>query len=314
MITSEATTALIDWYRINGRDLPWRRTRDPYEIMVSEIMLQQTQVERVIPKYTAFLDQFPTLQDLANAPTSSVIQAWAGLGYNRRALNLQRACRAIVDEHGGAVPRHFDDLVNLPGIGPYTAGAILCFAFEEDVGFVDTNIRRVLHRFHFGPEFGENARPPREFDRLAAEAVPKGRGYDWNQALIELGALVCRARVALCDECPLAQWCAARPDVARALDARSSGPRRTEPKFETTNRYLRGRIVDLLRHSESGMRCGEIAAGIDPAPDPQRLTRQLNALVGEGLVERVNRVAEHAPAYDSSSTVDDENPVYRLPR
>ncbi|MEZ4572808.1 MAG: A/G-specific adenine glycosylase, partial [Thermomicrobiales bacterium] len=134
---SEAQRALLGWYRENARDLPWRRTQDPYRIMVSEIMLQQTQVDRVIPKYEAFLERFPTLEALADAPASEVIRAWAGLGYNRRALNLQRAARAVVEEFGGEMPRTVEELRSLPGIGPYTAGAIACFAFEQDVGFLD---------------------------------------------------------------------------------------------------------------------------------------------------------------------------------
>ena len=148
---AEMRVALLDWFAVFGRDLPWRRTRDPYRIMVSEIMLQQTQVDRVIPKYHAFLEAFPTLEALAAAPTAEVIRAWSGLGYNRRAVNMQRAARAVLDEHGGQFPRDFAALLRLPGIGPYTAGAIACFAFEQDVAFIDTNIRRVVQRLFVGP-------------------------------------------------------------------------------------------------------------------------------------------------------------------
>src|SRR5581483_4865161 len=144
--------ALLEWFAAAGRDLPWRHTRDPYRIMVSEIMLQQTQVDRVIPKYHAFLAAFPTLEALAAAPTAEVIRAWSGLGYNRRAVNMQRTARAVLEEHGGQFPRDLPALLRLPGIGPYTAGAIACFAFEQDVGFMDTNIRRVVQRLFVGPE------------------------------------------------------------------------------------------------------------------------------------------------------------------
>ncbi len=254
----EAQQALLDWYRANARDLPWRRTRDPYRIMVSEIMLQQTQVDRVIPKYHAFLELFPTLEALADAPASEVIRAWAGLGYNRRALNLQRAARAVVDEFGGEMPREVDELRSLPGIGPYTAGAIACFAFEQDVGFVDTNIRRVLHRVLLGSEVPQLAAKPREIEQLAAKSVPSSEGYRWNQALIELGALVCKARTADCDVCPLAHWCVARPVINEALaEVQSTRVQRRgrQPveRFETTSRYFRGRIVDLLRDAPHGL-------------------------------------------------------------
>src|SRR5215211_4477055 len=128
--------ALLDWFAASGRDLPWRHTRDPYQIMVSEIMLQQTQVDRVVPKYHAFLELFPSLAALAAAPTAEVIRAWTGLGYNRRAVNMQRAARAVVEAHNGQFPHAMAELLKLPGIGPYTAGAIACFAFEQDVAFL----------------------------------------------------------------------------------------------------------------------------------------------------------------------------------
>jgi A/G-specific adenine glycosylase len=139
---SDIQGALLAWFAEHARDLPWRRTRDPYRIMVSEIMLQQTQVDRVRPKYYAFLEAFPNLESLASAPTAEVIRAWAGLGYNRRAVNMQRTAQAVIREHGGQFPRDLAALLKLPGIGPYTAGAIACFAFEQDVAFIDTNIRR----------------------------------------------------------------------------------------------------------------------------------------------------------------------------
>src|SRR5690606_28445495 len=255
ILPREAQLALIEWYRENARDLPWRRTRDPYRIMISEIMLQQTQVDRVIPKYHAFLELFPTLEALADAPVSEVIRAWAGLGYNRRALNLQRAARAVVAEHGGEMPRTVAELRALPGIGPYTAGAIACFAFEQDVGFADTNIRRVLHRVLYGPELPQHAATPREIEQIAEISVPEGEGYIWNQALMELGALICRARSTDCESCPLARWCLARPVIQELLAAEQSTrvqrrrqglPAASEP-FETTSRYFRGRIVDHLR-------------------------------------------------------------------
>src|SRR5215213_6976313 len=165
--------ALLEWFAEHGRDLPWRHTRDPYQIMVSEIMLQQTQVDRVVPKYRAFHELFPGLAALAVAATADVIRAWTGLGYNRRAVNMQRAARVVLDAYGGQFPREMAELLKLPGIGPYTAGAIACFAFEQDVAFIDTNIRRVVQRLFVGPE--EYA-PAGEAQLLtiARDAVPAG--------------------------------------------------------------------------------------------------------------------------------------------
>ncbi|MGQ9480404.1 MAG: A/G-specific adenine glycosylase, partial [Chloroflexus sp.] len=181
-------SALLEWFAGNARDLPWRRTRDPYAIMVAEIMLQQTQVDRVIPKYHAFLATFPTLTALASAPTAEVIRVWAGLGYNRRAVNLQRAAQIIVEQYGGKVPDSVTVLRTLPGIGPYTAGAIACFAFEQDVVFLDTNIRRVVRRLCVA---SDQLSSPSDAALLtyAETLLPAGQGWVWNQAIMELGAL-----------------------------------------------------------------------------------------------------------------------------
>lgn len=318
-IPPTAQQALLDWYRENARDLPWRRTRDPYRIMVSEIMLQQTQVDRVIPKYHAFLEQFPTLEALAAAPASEVIRAWAGLGYNRRALNLQRAARAVVEEHGGEMPRTVDELRKLPGIGAYTAGAIACFAFEQDVGFVDTNIRRVLHRVVAGPELPEPELTNRQIERLAAESVPEGRGYEWNQALIELGAVVCRARSTDCQICPLAPWCVARPGIQEALAAVQStrvqrrGKMPAKP-FEQTSRYFRGRIVDLLRDTEHSLSAAQLARAIKPdEPEDSWIVPHITGLLRDGLIVE----AEESGARESAVAYDGKMPgkeiQFRLP-
>src|SRR5215207_4010256 len=235
---------LFAWFQEHARDLPWRRTRDPYAILVSEVMLQQTQVDRVLPYYARFLERFPTVEDLANAATSDVIRIWSGLGYNRRAVNLQRAARVVVDELGGSFPDDPADLKKLPGIGAYTAGAIAAFAHERDVAFLDTNMRRVISRVIFGSESA------RESDALEAATalVPPSQGWTWNQALIEFGALQCTARRPACIICPLRDECAAYPTRQVALQLKSSRSTRakTEP-FESTTRFYRGRIVEALR-------------------------------------------------------------------
>jgi A/G-specific adenine glycosylase len=256
-------SALLHWFANNGRDLPWRHTRDPYRIMVSEIMLQQTQVDRVVPKYRAFLELFPSLKALAAAPTAEVIRAWTGLGYNRRAVNMQRAARAVLDAHGGQFPSDMADLLKLPGIGPYTAGAIACFAFEQDTAFMDTNIRRVVQRLFVGPE--ESA-PGAESQLLAIarEAVPPGQGWAWNQAIMELGALICTAAAPACWRCPVQAHCrayAARRTADEQLFSGEHAPapqrlRRVAERRETpyggSNRFFRGRAIEALRQLGPG--------------------------------------------------------------
>lgn len=236
---------ILVWYRAHGRDLPWRGTRDPYRILVAEVMLQQTQVERVVPKYGQWLQAFPTLAALAEAPTAEAIRLWAPLGHNSRAVRLQAIARQCVDDFGGCMPGSFDELLQLKGVGRYTAGAIACFAYEEQVAFWDTNIRRVLTRLVRGHDV-ELAE--RELEALAAEALPRGDAYDWHQALMDVGATICTSRNPRCDLCPAMNLCCAHPAILfapRVLAERKAsydaGP------FETTNRYFRGRTIDALR-------------------------------------------------------------------
>jgi A/G-specific adenine glycosylase len=217
-----AWNALLAWYAAEGRaTLPWRHTRDPYAILVSEVMLQQTQVERVLPKYHAFLEQFPTLTDLAAAPVADVIRAWAGLGYNMRAIRLHEIARQAVERYGGTLPGTLEELQRLKGIGRYTAGAIACFAFGLPVATVDTNIRRVLWRVFRGVEPAvwpaESAfqRQMLEIAEWALPQEPQSAAYDWQQALFDLGATVCLARRPLCERCPLTGCCAAYAEAAR---------------------------------------------------------------------------------------------------
>ena len=251
--------ALLRWYDAGRRDLPWRRTRDPYRILVSEVMLQQTQVARVVPYYERWLEAFPDEAALAAAPVADVLRLWSGLGYNRRALALQRAC-AVVARDGW--PADAAGLCALPGVGEYTAAAVASFAFGERVAVVDTNVRRVVGRWD-GLEYGTAALRER-----ALELLPRSRVADWNQALMELGATVCTARSPQCGVCPVRR-CASRG--AALAPAR---PRRAEPRFEDTDRYVRGRIVAALV-------AGEAPAGNWSA---ERHERAVTGLVRDGLV------------------------------
>lgn len=304
---------LLDWYRANARDLPWRRTRDPYRILVSEVMLQQTQVDRVTPKYQEFLRHFPTIEALATAPTADVIRVWSGLGYNRRAINLQRTAQAVVARHGGVMPEDLDALQSLPGIGPYTAGAIACFAFEQDVGFVDTNIRRVLHRLFFGPELPEERAAMRELRDLASRIIPPSQGYQWNQALMELGALQCTVRKPACLTCPLHAHCRAYPQIQDLLaDHRAGTRRKSDEPFTGSNRYYRGRVVEALRGLSDGEALDLTSLGPKvredfSGKDLDWLAEIVNGLSRDGLAE----IAEDPAGYDAT---DPALIQIRLPR
>jgi A/G-specific adenine glycosylase len=200
--------ALLRWFRRHGRDLPWRRTRDPYRIVVSEFMLQQTQVSRVEGYFHRFLEQYPTVEALAAASPVAVRESWNGLGYYRRATNLHRLAQAVVAEHGGVVPSDPAALRQLPGVGRYTAGAVASFAYERRTPAVDTNVARVLRRaFHPRLEVqGGERRLWETAERLLPRRGPAA--WAFNQAIMELGALVCTARVARCNGCPVRRACA----------------------------------------------------------------------------------------------------------
>jgi len=311
--TAAFRDGLLDWWQANRRYLPWRRTRDPYRILISEVMLQQTQVDRFIPYYHRWLERFPTVQALAGAPTADVIQLWAGLGYNRRAVNLQRTAQAVV-ERGGQFPTDVETLRSLPGIGPYTAGAIACFAFEQDVAFIDTNMRRVLHRIYLGPELPAPRATDREIIRLAAEALPQGRGWDWNQALIEFGALHCTARKPLCVVCPLQTACAAYPAIQSLIAETPKGIKaKKEGPFRESNRYFRGRVVDALRdRREAGITVAELGPIVRPQfeeADVPWLLEIVQGLERDGLAA----IAEEPAAYDVGTTAGASELRVRLP-
>ena len=199
---------LIAWFARSGRDLPWRRTRNPYQVLVSEIMLQQTQVPRVTGYYARFLETFPTVHHLARARPARVREAWDGLGYYRRAANLHRLAREVVERHAGKLPDDPAALERLPGIGRYTAGAVACFAYEKAVPLVDTNVARVLRRA-FHPRLPKNGRGHRKLweTAMALQRRPGRSAWRFNQALMELGAVICTARIARCGVCPVVTVC-----------------------------------------------------------------------------------------------------------
>ena len=228
--------ALVDWYAARARPLHIRSTTEPWALLVAEVMAQQTQIARVDEAWPEFMNQYPTPRHLAEASTADVLRAWSGLGYNRRAVNLQRAARAIEADHAGRVPSDIDVLQSLPGIGPYTARALAATAFGQPVAPVDTNVRRVVTRV-----LGELLSPA-QLQRAADELVLRSDPATWTHASMDLGASICRSRRPRCDECPVSRWCASAGKVVDEASGAAAGVR-----FEQTSRWLRGRIVEQLR-------------------------------------------------------------------
>ena len=274
---------MLAWGDAHRRDLPWRRTRDPWAVLVSELMLQQTQVARVVPRFTRFLDRFPTAASCASSRVADVVEEWAGLGYNRRAVNLHRAAVAVVDRHGGELPRDLDALVALPGVGPYTARAVLAFAFGDDVGVVEVNTARVLARAIAGRRLERS-----EAQALADGLVPEGEGWAWNQAMIDIGATICgkslsRTSMGACAGCPLLATCAwaatghASPDPAVG----SAGEGTRQSTFAGSDRQGRGRLVDALRLGPVAP--AEVALAAGWPDDVDRARRIADGLVADGL-------------------------------
>ncbi|MDP9319533.1 MAG: A/G-specific adenine glycosylase [Chloroflexota bacterium] len=277
---------LLAHYRRTARDLPWRRTHDPYEVLVSEVMLQQTQASRVTPAFERFVRRFPTLRALAAAPLGAVLREWSGLGYNRRARDLHRIARLC--PHG--LPTTVPELAALPGIGAYTAGAIACFAFGKRVPFADTNIQRVLGRVFLGRP-GTN----KEAVELDARAMPARKADLWHHALMDLGATVCKPRDPSCDVCPLHADCRfarstrgpagpAATSAGRYQHRRQDGTKAMRPAaYKDTDRRVRGAIVRALTRHDLTISAMEKEIG------DERVGRLTEALVADGLVERAGR-------------------------
>ncbi len=276
--------AIFRWYGRHGRTLPWRNIRDSYRILIAEIMLHQTGVSRVLQSFPRFLRRFPSLRALAAAPQAEVIVAWRGLGYNNRAVRLHRLARHLCDERGGRLPHTIDGWMALPGIGKYTAHALLVSVGHIDLPVVDVNIRRFLSRLLWRMKTTADVRPEREIWARAASLVPRGRAYEWTQALMDLGATICIARIPKCPACPVAVFCLSR------IPMKSAAPpeRRPEPsRFGIPNRLYRGRIIDALRSSREGLTVRQIHLRLlDGSPnEPTPWLRTLiSALEKDGLV------------------------------
>ncbi len=277
-MTTDASfvAAVQSWWVSTDRDVPWREIRDPWPILVSEVMAQQTQVARVIPKWERFIRTFATPADAAVATVGELVALWDGLGYNRRAVMLHRCAQEIVERHAGDVPADLDALMALSGIGPYTARAVLAFAFERDVAVVDTNVGRVLARID-GRTFTVS-----DAQLRANELVPGGSGWAWNQALLDFGALVCTKRRPVCATCPaqaVCAWAGANEDPSIGSAAVSAG----QSRFEGSDRQGRGRLVSALRQGPiERLDAARFMGWID---DPQRAERVIESLRADGLLE-----------------------------
>jgi A/G-specific adenine glycosylase len=283
---------MLDWYAANKRDLPWRRVADAYALVTVELMSQQTGVERIAPRWQRFVERFPSWEAVAGAPLGDVIREWQGLGYNRRAVSLHRMATAVVERYGGELPADRAELLKLPGVGPYTANAILSFVHGHDVAAIDVNLRRVIGRVAFGDAAAADA----DVLSVAQEALPPGRSGDWNQALMDFASLVCTLRRPLCLLCPLRDVCryaneaGEEPAQVVAYPLREDAPRRRAAErrapFVGSTRYYRGRIVEALRGLPAGQTASleEIVQQIgapEGSVDPAALVA---GLVRDGLV------------------------------
>ena len=293
-----ARDAILAWYAEHGRSLAFRRTGDPYAILVSEAMAQQTQASRAAAHWERFMEQFPTVEALAAASPATVLRAWQGLGYDRRALALWRTARMVVDEHGGRMPSTVAELEALPGIGPYTARAVAALAFGAPVGAVDVNVRRVLGRIVAGDALALAAA---DLQRVADDAAPTDRPGEWTHALMDVGATVCRPRAPRCDDCPARPWCRLASAATTAIrPAPPRRPRRPTPTFTSTNRWLRGRILDRLRAAPDGEWVGlDAAIGTH---DLVRVRATAHAMAADGILEL-------GPAADATATLQARLPL-----
>lgn len=264
---------IFAWFRKHERQMAWRETFDPYEILVSEVMLQQTQVDRVRTKYDEFLRRFPDVFALARAPLGDVLTTWSGLGYNRRARYLQECAQAVVAKHGGVFPGDYDALVTLPGIGRSTAGALLAFCFGKETPMIDTNIRRILTRVFFARK--KTPLSDKELYDFACAIIPKGKGRVWNYALLDIGATLCTAR-GHHDDCPLVPLHGIVRDVVK--------PKKAET-FHGSARFWRGAIMRVLI-AKGSVTLAALAKEI--ALSKEETEQHVDALLRDRLVHRTH--------------------------
>ena len=288
-----AFSALAAWWEANARDLPWRFGRaTPWGVLVSEVMSQQTQMSRVVPYWTAWIARWPDARALAAAPKAEVITAWGRLGYPRRALRLQECARVVAERYGDELPRTYEELIALPGVGDYTASAVLSFAYGRRVAVLDTNIRRVLSRVFLGQESlgGSASALEREMaSRLLPEDSPRDPASSagvppsvmWNQSVMELGALVCTAKSPLCGQCPLSHRCAFAQAGLPGLGERRTRPRQ---RFQGTDRQVRGLVLGALRELTPGVALGRDQVG-RLWPDAAQLDSCIASLDEDGLLD-----------------------------
>jgi A/G-specific adenine glycosylase len=286
--SAELHAPVLEWYADHQRDLPWRRSdATPWSVMVSEFMLQQTPVSRVLPVHARWLEQWPTPADLAAVPSGEAVRAWGRLGYPRRALRLHAAAVAIVERHDGEVPAAYADLIALPGVGDYTAAAIAAFAYGRRHVVLDTNVRRVLARALAGVEFPAASVTKAE-RALAESALPEDDAATWSVAVMELGALVCTATNPRCPACPVADRCAWRAAGHPSYD----GPPRKVQTWAGTDRQCRGRLLSVLRETAGPVH----ASSLDAAwSDAAQRTRCLESLLADGLLVRTSAATYALP-------------------
>ncbi len=231
----EIQQTILVWYKQSGRQLPWRQTTDQYKILVSEMMLQQTQVDRVIPKYYVFLEKFPTVSSLADAQTADVLKMWSGLGYNRRALYLQKCAQTIKEKHNGKFPGTTEELLTLPGLGKYTAAAVQSFAENKDIVVIDVNIERIFKRIFYGKIESTEA--------IAQHILPENESRNWHNALMDIGALFCAAKNPKCTICPVKKLCASANNKGRI---EATWKKKKVVPFKESDRIVRGTVLKLL--------------------------------------------------------------------
>ena len=303
----QAVGRILAWYEANARDLPWRRPgTTPWAVLVSELMLQQTPVERVREPWARWLDRWPTPVDLAASPAGEAVRAWGRLGYPRRALRLHEAAVTITERFDGEVPDDLDALRSLPGVGSYTAAAVASFAYGRRAVVLDTNVRRVLGRLAVGEAY-PGATQTRAEVTVAETFLPDepARAARWAVAAMELGALVCTARSPRCDACPVTDLCAWRE---AGYPAWAGPPRRGQP-YEGTDRQCRGALLSVLRSSDEPVGTDELASAW---PEPLQRERALASLLADGLVVAI-RPVRRVGQTGGAGAVDGDDPRWALP-